>query len=141
MGLLALLRNEGGSVGTSVAQTIQERREQFHTLRLNEHLDPFSPNMTQFLHNAHQYFLQQTGDPAGSREMAEQLLANLRDQQALSLSYFDIFTVLAGVGSAAGVSRTADEKLESREGPTHRGGMSDGPRHMATDSRPEFTFP
>ena len=39
VGMLALLRNEGGSVGTSMAQTIQERREQFHTLRLNEHLD------------------------------------------------------------------------------------------------------
>src|SRR4029077_15950757 len=29
VGLLALLRNEGGSVGTSVAQTMQERRDQF----------------------------------------------------------------------------------------------------------------
>src|SRR5262249_2785448 len=38
VGLLALLRNEGGSVGTSVAQTIQERRYQFHSLRLNENL-------------------------------------------------------------------------------------------------------
>ena len=43
VGLLALLRNEGGSVGTSVAQIIQERREQFHTLRLNESLDPLNP--------------------------------------------------------------------------------------------------
>ena len=34
VGLLSLLRNEGGSVGTSVAQTFQERREQFHGLRL-----------------------------------------------------------------------------------------------------------
>ena len=30
VGLLALLRNEGGSVGTSLGQTITERREQFH---------------------------------------------------------------------------------------------------------------
>src|SRR5262249_10236707 len=30
VGLFALLRNEGGSVGTSMAQTIQQRREQFH---------------------------------------------------------------------------------------------------------------
>jgi DHA2 family multidrug resistance protein len=28
--LLSLLRNEGGSVGTSMVQTIQERRDQFH---------------------------------------------------------------------------------------------------------------
>jgi hypothetical protein len=38
--LLALLRNEGGSVGTSIAKTIQERREQFHSLRLGEYLEP-----------------------------------------------------------------------------------------------------
>jgi pimeloyl-ACP methyl ester carboxylesterase len=42
VGLLALLRNEGGSVGTSVAQIIQQRREQFHNLRLNESLDPLN---------------------------------------------------------------------------------------------------
>ncbi len=36
VGLLALLRNEGGSVGTSLAQTIQQRRDQFHSLRLGE---------------------------------------------------------------------------------------------------------
>src|SRR5271167_446353 len=36
VGLLALLRNEGGSVGTSVAQTVLERRQQFNPLRLNE---------------------------------------------------------------------------------------------------------
>ena len=44
VGLLALLRNEGGSVGTSVAQIIQERREQFHILRLNESLDTLNPS-------------------------------------------------------------------------------------------------
>ena len=32
VGLFSLLRNEGGSVGTSMAQTIQERREQFHSI-------------------------------------------------------------------------------------------------------------
>ena len=31
VGLFALLRNEGGSFGTSMGQTITERREQFHT--------------------------------------------------------------------------------------------------------------
>jgi len=36
VGLLSLLRNEGGSVGVSLAQTFQERRDQFHTLRLGE---------------------------------------------------------------------------------------------------------
>jgi DHA2 family multidrug resistance protein len=43
VGLLALLRNEGGSVGTSMGQTITERREIFHALPFNEHLDPLNP--------------------------------------------------------------------------------------------------
>ncbi len=30
--LFALLRNEGGSVGTSIAKAIHDRREQFHSL-------------------------------------------------------------------------------------------------------------
>jgi DHA2 family multidrug resistance protein len=91
VGLLALLRNEGGSVGTSVAQTILERREQFHTLRLNENLDSLNPAVTQLTTQGQTFFMQQTGDPHGSALMTLQLLANARDQQALSLAYFDIF--------------------------------------------------
>src|SRR6202161_4087713 len=34
VGLLSLLRNEDDSVGTSMAQTLPERRDQFHSLRL-----------------------------------------------------------------------------------------------------------
>jgi len=37
--------------------------------------------------------MQQTGDPVGSRQMAAQALANVRDQQAASLAYFDVFWV------------------------------------------------
>jgi MFS transporter, DHA2 family, multidrug resistance protein len=98
VGLLALLRNEGGSVGTSVAQTIQERREQFHVLRLNEHLDPFNPAVTQALQNGQKFFMQLTGDPHASRLMSLSVLENLRDQQALSLAYFDIFWSCAALG-------------------------------------------
>ena len=49
VGLLSLLRNEGGSVGTSMGQTIQERRDQFHSLRLGEWLDPFNAAARSFL--------------------------------------------------------------------------------------------
>ena len=43
--VLSLLRTEGGSVGTSMAQTIQERREQFHLSRLGENLSPLNPHV------------------------------------------------------------------------------------------------
>jgi len=95
VGLLALVRNEGGSVGTSVAQTILERREQFHTLRLNENLDPLNPAVTSILDLGQKLFMTTTGDPVASRQMAYQLMANMRDRQATALAYFDIFWVAA----------------------------------------------
>jgi MFS transporter, DHA2 family, multidrug resistance protein len=100
VGLLALLRNEGGSVGTSVGKIILDRRQQFHTLRLNESLDPLNPAVRQFLAQGQAFFLQQTGDSAGSRQIALRALELARDKQALSLAYFDVFwssAALAGV--------------------------------------------
>ena len=95
VGLLSLLRNEGGSVGTSLAQTFQERRDQFHTLRLGESLDPFNPAVASFLEQARGRFLQQTGDPVAAQQLAWQALENLRQQQASSLAYFDTFWMMA----------------------------------------------
>jgi DHA2 family multidrug resistance protein len=98
VGLFALLRNEGGSVGTSVAQTIQERRLQFHTSRVDEFLDPLNPQVNSFMEQARSFFYQQTGDPGGSQQMAAQALDNLVEQQASSLAYFDVFWVCAVLG-------------------------------------------
>jgi len=100
VGVLALLRNEGGSVGTSVAQTLFERRQQFHTLRLNEQLDPLNPAVRTFLQNGQAFFQQHTGDPALSNQMALQTLENARNQQALSLAYFDVFWSSAALALA-----------------------------------------
>jgi DHA2 family multidrug resistance protein len=98
VGLFALIRNEGGSVGTSMAQTMQQRREQFHLSRVGEFLDPLNPYVNGFLEQARAFFYQQTGDPAGSQQMAVQALDNLRQQQATSLAYFDVFWLCAALG-------------------------------------------
>jgi MFS transporter, DHA2 family, multidrug resistance protein len=100
VGLLALLRNEGGSVGTSLAQTIQQRRDQFHSLRLGENLDPLNPAVNSYVNQAQPVFLQQTGDPVAANQMALQSLANLREQQSSSLAYFDVFFIFAVVAFA-----------------------------------------
>src|SRR6202000_2096554 len=91
VGLLSLLRNEGGSVGTSMAQTIQERRDQFHVLRLGEFLDSFNANVASFLHQAGAVFLRQSGDSVAAQEFGWQSLDNLRQQQASSLAHFGVF--------------------------------------------------
>jgi DHA2 family multidrug resistance protein len=95
IGLLSLLRNEGGSVGTSMAQTLQERRDQFHTLRLGEYLDPFNSAATSFVDQAQAQL--QTGDPVASQQLAWQALENLRQQQASALAYLDCFWIFAVV--------------------------------------------
>ena len=95
VGLLSLLRNEGGSVGVSLAQTFQERRDQFHTLRLGEYLDPFNAAANSFLAQAQAFFSQQTADPVASQQLAWQQLENLRQQQASALAYFDCFWMIA----------------------------------------------
>jgi MFS transporter, DHA2 family, multidrug resistance protein len=98
VGLLALLRNEGGSFGTSMAQTLVERREQFHTLRLNENLDTLNPAVTSFTDQTQPGLLQLTGDPVAAQQMTLQALQNTRDQQALALSYFDCFWIFGVAG-------------------------------------------
>jgi len=95
VGLFALLRNEGGSVGTSLAQALEWRREHFHTARVGEFLDPLNPWVNSFLQQGRAFFFQQTGDPAASQQMALQALADLRQQQAASLAYFDDFWLFA----------------------------------------------
>jgi DHA2 family multidrug resistance protein len=121
VGLLALLRNEGGSVGTSVAQTIQERREQFHTLRLNENLDVLNPAVQNLLHNGSQFFLRNTGDGPLSRELTLKTLEQLRNQQASSLAYFDLFFAF-GVLSLALVFLVTIMKKAVAEKGEHIGG-------------------
>src|SRR4029453_17687808 len=49
VGLSRRLRTEGGSVGTSLSQTIQEPRQQFHLSRLGEDLGLQNPHVQSFL--------------------------------------------------------------------------------------------
>jgi len=95
VGLLSLLRNEGGSVGTSLAQTIHERRDQLHTLRLGEYLDPLNAAVQSFV--THAQGLLHTGDAALSKLLPWQEIENLRQQQASALAYFDCFWLMAVV--------------------------------------------
>jgi DHA2 family multidrug resistance protein len=97
VGLYALLRNEGGSVGTSMAKTLLDRREQFHVERVGEWLDSLNANLNVGLDELRTTFLGLTGDPARVDSMAWQSISDLRDQQAISLAYFDCFWAFAAL--------------------------------------------
>ena len=100
VGLMALLRNEGGSFGTSMSQTIQERRLQFHLARLGEWLGPLNYHVNSFLQRGQSVFAHQTSDAVGAAHLALQSLDGLRQQQASSLAYFDVFWSAAALAAA-----------------------------------------
>ena len=133
VGLLALLRNEGGSVGTSVAQTIQERREQFHLLRLGENLDMLNPAVNGFLANAGPAFVQQTADPVGAKLMALQALDDLRQQQASTLAYFDTFVVFAALSFVLVFTVFLMRRSVARRG-ARRGGVGPGQHRQGSEN-------
>ena len=124
VGLLSLLRNEGGSVGTSLSQALQDHREQFHTLRLGEYLDPFNPAVHSFLEQTRALFLQQTGDPALSQ--AAGLAGTLKSSPAASVGP-RLFRLLLGVRgdyACARANHSPDEAVGSRERRARRRGMT-----------------
>ena len=123
VGLLALLRTEGGSVGTSMAQTIQERREQFHLSRLGENLGPLNPHVQSFLEQARDFFMQRTGDPARSQQMAVQALDEPPPAAGRVAGLLRRLLAVRRPGGGARPSGAADEALGGREGRAHRGGV------------------
>jgi hypothetical protein len=80
-------------------RTIRERREQHHLLRLNEYLDPLNPTLREYLTGLRSALTPVTGDTAVSEAISYQVVENLRQQQALSLSFFDVFFVSALVAA------------------------------------------
>lgn len=100
VGLLSLLRTEGGSVGTSLSQTIQEPRQQFHLSRLGENLGPLNHHVQSFLDQTREFFFGWTGDPVKSQLLGLKSLDGLRQQQAAALAFFDIFWVCAVLAAA-----------------------------------------
>src|SRR4051794_22775623 len=56
---------------------------------------PLHPEASSFLKQTRAFFYEHTGDPAGSQQIALQVLADLRRLQAASFAYFDVFWVAA----------------------------------------------
>jgi DHA2 family multidrug resistance protein len=94
-GIFAVLRNEGGSAGTSMGKTLVERRLPLHTDRLGEGLNTLNPVFNEALETGQQFFFGLTGDPEGSRQMAFQAIESLRQREASAMAYLDGFWLFA----------------------------------------------
>ena len=89
--LINLARNFGGSIGVSLSQTVLAQREQFHQLRLAEHVGAWNPLYDQTLSGAKGFFAAQPCMAAARRKRLSGGSAQTVQSQASYLSYVDVF--------------------------------------------------
>jgi DHA2 family multidrug resistance protein len=93
--LINVARNEGGSIGVSLATTMLAQREQFHQSRLVEHVTQLSQSAQAIIHQGAQHFTSTGASPADAQRRAVASLGQTVQHQAQLLSYIDLYFVLA----------------------------------------------
>jgi DHA2 family multidrug resistance protein len=98
-----LLRNIGGSIGIATAQTFLVRRTNFHETRLQADLPQSGMRLQQQVQVAGAYLGRQLGPAAGQRAALGMTYRQL-EQQAMLLSFVDVFRWTALVAFLAAVA-------------------------------------
>ena len=93
---LNLMRNLGGSIGIDFAQTLIQRRSQWHQQRLVETLTPLDQHFRVWLNDALQaaHSLGGPKGPLGANQTALAIIMNDVTQQATVLAFLDTFKAL-----------------------------------------------
>jgi len=92
-----LMRNIGASIGISVVETLQYRKQQTHINILGSHVNlgnPIAQRMTEGLRSA---FMANGSDAATATKQAHAAIWGMLQRQAAMLSYNDVFLFLAGM--------------------------------------------
>lgn len=110
-GIFNLLRNIGGSVGIALAQTELIRRAAFHQVRLVAALPPSDAELQHTLTKFGFHFGIQLGRPYGI-PAGLAAIYRLLQQQAMLLSFIDIFRWSAVVAAIAAVLGWAFRKID-----------------------------
>jgi MFS transporter, DHA2 family, multidrug resistance protein len=95
--LINLMRNLGGSFGISLAQTWLARRTQFHQARLVSHITPYNPQYQRTLQQITRTLTHTAAAPARTSRQVVGVIYGTVQQQAMMMSYLDIFYLLAWV--------------------------------------------
>ena len=94
--LFNLMRNIGASIGISMVQTYQFRKEQVHIHDLGVHVYPSNMTAQQFMQGMKSYFMQQGSNAVTASQQAYRGAVG-DNLQAAMLSYNDTFLLLAFV--------------------------------------------
>lgn len=95
-GLFNMMRNLGGSFGIAAIATLLTRREQFHSNRLSDFIDPYSPAVQERLQQLTQYFISKNGsDLSTAQNQAIAAISNTVRREAYVMAYNDCFYFIA----------------------------------------------
>ena len=92
--LINLSRNLGGSFGISLVQTVFARRAQFHQAVLTENLTPFNGSGS-LLDGLTSHFQSLPARAVDATQQAQAAFYRLVQQQAVMLSFIDVFKLMA----------------------------------------------
>ena len=93
--LINVARNLGGSVGVSLATTMLAQRQQFHQVRLTEHIVPSALPYHETLQLMTAYFASHGIALPDAQQRAIALIGQLVELQSAFLSYIDVFWAYA----------------------------------------------
>jgi DHA2 family multidrug resistance protein len=92
--LINLSRNLGGSFGISLVQTVFARRAQFHQAVLTENVTRFNGSGS-LLDSLTSHFQSLPGQAVDAAQQAQAAFYRLVQQQAVMLSFIDVFKLMA----------------------------------------------
>jgi DHA2 family multidrug resistance protein len=90
-----LMRNLGGGFGIAAATTFLFRRQQFHTLRLGEHVSMLNSQTQAFFRSTQSAMMTHGGDPAAAATQSYVALWGTVQRQAAMLAFVDTFRAMA----------------------------------------------
>jgi len=93
-GIYNLFRQLGKSFGVAFIVTLIDQRERYHFARMAPNINPYSPDVQQFLQQMQQSFTLR-GMPGGNAQIAPYgILTRIIQQQAATQTYIDLFYLL-----------------------------------------------
>ncbi len=116
-GLVNMLRNLGGAVGTATLATVLTRREQFHSNVIGQSVTLFREEARQRIADLTSYFLAHGVSDAGvAKRRAIVAVGNIIRRQALILGFSDTFAVIGVLLAVAAVTLLFARKTSAGAG-------------------------
>ena len=93
--LFNLMRNQAGGIGIAFVTTMLARRRAFHTAVLTSHVSQYATTSAAFLESVKNSFIARGADMVTATQRAYAVAAGMVAREAATLSFIDLFWILA----------------------------------------------